>query len=213
MPNVSCTSFSAGGHDYQIRELRSGCIGVHLYDSAPRLLEELKGLRDSWQDVEVLELGTGCGAIAIGLAKLGAKVYATDFDRGALKNLRFNIHSNGVASRVKVVRWDWHEGLPLDDVPLSNVSYCVGSDLVYGSYMVPGLSKAVLDLRKLNPNLTFRFCLQEREGLPVRELVDACRTSGLPLETHPEMHSLGDGVKSGLFGVYIFPDENVGTAH
>lgn len=51
----------------------------------------------------ILDLGTGCGALAISLAKevQEAKIWATDISSGALKIANLNAKKHGVADRIK----------------------------------------------------------------------------------------------------------------
>lgn len=74
----------------------------------------------------ILEIGTGCGAIAIALAYLypAARLVATDISERALGNARENIERHGLASRVDLVRCDRYRGLsgPFDLI-VSNPPY------------------------------------------------------------------------------------------
>jgi len=63
-------------------------------------------------EMEVLELGTGSGAIGIALAKLlQAHVTATDLSPGALELARENAALNGVADRIAFIESDWFAGV------------------------------------------------------------------------------------------------------
>jgi len=139
----SDTVVSVAGHDCCIRELPDEPLGVRLYPAALQLLERLEALRD-WRGVTVAELGAGTGAVAIGLAKLGARVIATDFETATLENLQFNVDRNEVGPQVDVLRWDWAEALPQ---PLTGVEYCVGSEVAYAGNAAL-LCKAVAALRR-----------------------------------------------------------------
>jgi len=48
----------------------------------------------------VLEIGTGCGLLAILAAKAGACVVATDINQAALECARMNVHAHCVANRI-----------------------------------------------------------------------------------------------------------------
>lgn len=62
---------------------------------------------------EVLELGTGSGAIAVALARFlpRSRITATDISTEALKLARENAELNGVASRISFIVSDWFAGV------------------------------------------------------------------------------------------------------
>ncbi|OGL69021.1 MAG: protein-(glutamine-N5) methyltransferase, release factor-specific [Candidatus Tectomicrobia bacterium RIFCSPLOWO2_12_FULL_69_37] len=76
-----------------------------LVERAAALLKEAEAPR-------VLDLGTGCGAIAVALARElpRARVTATDASGQALRYARGNARRNGVEGRVEFVRADLFEG-------------------------------------------------------------------------------------------------------
>jgi len=57
---------------------------------------------DVGQSENVLELGTGCGILAILVAKAGAKVVATDINPAALECSRANAIVHGVEDRIEL---------------------------------------------------------------------------------------------------------------
>ena len=56
---------------------------------------------DVHDDEYVLELGTGCGLLAILAAKAGGKVVATDVNPAALRCAKNNARSHGINERIK----------------------------------------------------------------------------------------------------------------
>jgi len=54
----------------------------------------------------VLEIGTGCGLVAIVAAKAGAKVVATDQSAAAVQNARKNVTLHGCESRIEIRQGD-----------------------------------------------------------------------------------------------------------
>eukprot|EP00747_Dinoflagellata_sp_TGD_P100099 gnl/TRDRNA2_/TRDRNA2_167940_c0_seq2.p1 gnl/TRDRNA2_/TRDRNA2_167940_c0~~gnl/TRDRNA2_/TRDRNA2_167940_c0_seq2.p1 ORF type:complete len:222 (+),score=37.70 gnl/TRDRNA2_/TRDRNA2_167940_c0_seq2:60-725(+) len=173
-------TYSVGSHCVTIRELHSGGTGVRLYETTRLLLDRLPGLRD-WSGTHVVELGAGTGIISIALAKLGAHVYTTDYQgegNSVLKNLRYNVHQNGVSKHVKVLNWDWAVEPP-QDIPLDRLDCCVGSEIIYG---VGGdavkLCKAVGSLKARAPKIEVYFGLQQRELNTVKLFVDECQRMG-----------------------------------
>lgn len=58
--------------------------------------------------ISVLDIGTGCGNIAVGLAKLvqGVAITATDVSRAALEVAKINVERHGVGDRVRILEHD-----------------------------------------------------------------------------------------------------------
>jgi release factor glutamine methyltransferase len=80
----------------------------------------------------VLDLGTGCGAIAVTLAceRPDLAVVATDASAGALEVARANALALGCAPRVELLRGEWFEplGERRFDLIASNPPYVAGED-------------------------------------------------------------------------------------
>ncbi len=81
---------------------------------------------------KIADIGTGCGAIAVCLAKHlpGVIIYATDISPGALEVARDNLKKHGVADRVVLLRGDLLEQLekPVDMIA-ANLPYVKENDL------------------------------------------------------------------------------------
>lgn len=104
----------------------------------------------------VLDLGTGCGAIAISLAKAvqQTRIWATDISAGALKLARLNAEKHGVTEKIRFIQGNLWEPL-LDqgktfDIILSNPPYIAPEEF-------KGLSPEVRDYEP-------RLALDGREG-------------------------------------------------
>jgi len=92
----------------------------------------------------ILDLGTGCGAIAISLAKevQQTKIWATDISAGALKLASLNAEKHGVTDKIRFIQGNLWEPL-LDqgvtfDIILSNPPYIASEEF-------KGLSPEVRD--------------------------------------------------------------------
>lgn len=91
------------------------------------LVEQALSLIDSSQNLTVLDLGTGSGAIALSIAKErpNATVIATDFSVDALKIARQNAVFNNI-NNVQFLHGSWYDALPVQqrfDVIVSNPPY------------------------------------------------------------------------------------------
>lgn len=78
------------------------------------------------REIRVIDLGTGCGNIAVTLAKnLRARVYAVDISIKALKVARQNATRYKVEDRIEFFCSDWFKGLRVNPVNLivSNPPY------------------------------------------------------------------------------------------
>ena len=86
------------------------------------------------QTPRVLDLGTGTGALALGIAKAwpAARVTAVDASDEALALARENAAATGLAERVLFLRSDWFSALPADavfDVIVSNPPYLTDEEV------------------------------------------------------------------------------------
>ena len=91
------------------------------------LVEQALALIDSSQNLTVLDLGTGSGAIALSIAKErpNATVIATDFSVEALKIAQQNAVLNSI-DNVQFMQGSWYDALPNQqrfDVIVSNPPY------------------------------------------------------------------------------------------
>lgn len=93
---------------------------------------ELCSARRAGEPFEVIDVGTGCGAIAVAVAfnLPGANVYATDISREALQVADINRRQHGVKDRVHLIQGDLFEAIDRPvDVIVSNPPYIKTSDL------------------------------------------------------------------------------------
>jgi release factor glutamine methyltransferase len=79
-----------------------------------RTIQTIKGYTALENDCpSILDLGTGCGAIAISLAKElpKAKIYATDISVDALRVAEINAQKHGVSDRIRFLQGDLWDAL------------------------------------------------------------------------------------------------------
>jgi len=85
----------------------------------------LRFLQEHPEALDVIDLGSGSGAIATALARNcpRARIQALDGDPRALKVARANVRARGVAGRVRVVRSDLFTAARPADLVLANLPY------------------------------------------------------------------------------------------
>lgn len=98
------------------------------------LVEEIIGLYDKEEKINILDIGSGSGCIAVSLAYYlkKAQVWAIDISQKALETATENSKTAGVSERVKFIKHNIMERFPqIDeemDVIVSNPPYIPGKD-------------------------------------------------------------------------------------
>ena len=91
-------------------------------------------LLDGRAGARVLDVGTGCGAIALAIADEAPTAHVTAIDRSreAITLARENLEATGLVGRVRLVHADLHAGLPDGpyDLVVSNPPYVLDDELV-----------------------------------------------------------------------------------
>lgn len=88
-------------------------------------------------DPVIADIGTGCGAIAISLAKElpQAKLYASDISGEAVEIARINCERHGVCERVRLFQGDLLEAIhEAVDIVVANLPYVKQSEVPLDSY-------------------------------------------------------------------------------
>jgi len=138
------TSLEPDGHALvRIRELSGGSIGTEVWPASRVMLSWMMSAPAAPQlkGATFLELGSGCGALAMGLITWAGvrKIFASEGELDVLANLCANVTFNGMDSRVLPCMWDWEKSLaPPVEVDFDAVDTIIASDVVYlGSGEVP----------------------------------------------------------------------------
>jgi release factor glutamine methyltransferase len=109
--------------------------GIHLLGApgevmvprpATERLVDVAAARLSDRAARVADVGTGSGAIAVALALRapGARIWATDTSRAAVRLARANVSRHGLDDRVDVLHADLLDGVPGDlDLVVANLPY------------------------------------------------------------------------------------------
>lgn len=93
------------------------------------VVDKVKNQKSKIKNIRVLDLGTGCGNIAIILAKrLDCQVYAVDIMDDALYIARRNARMHGVSHKIRFYKSDWYDALDIGpvDIIVSNPPYIAG---------------------------------------------------------------------------------------
>ncbi|MFC1942081.1 peptide chain release factor N(5)-glutamine methyltransferase [Chloroflexota bacterium] len=96
------------------------------------LVEKAVNLAQTREIMTIAEVGTGCGAIAISLARNlpGVKIYATDISTAALEVAGINCRKHGLLDRIVLLPGDMLEPLPEPvDLIVANLPYVRESEL------------------------------------------------------------------------------------
>lgn len=110
-------------------------IGTEIWPCSRVLLSWMTSSPDapSLKGLTLLELGAGCGALAMGLVAYAGvgKVYATEIP-DVIEHLRENVALNKQESTVGACLWDWEETQACPaEVDIDAVDMVVAADVVY----------------------------------------------------------------------------------
>jgi len=120
----------------KVRELQDGAIGTQVFPASRVLLSWLTSASAAplLRGKTILELGSGCGALALGLVAYGgaSRIFASEGEPDVYENLCANVAFNNVSSSVVPCIWDWETmSTPPPEVDLDSVDMIIASDVVY----------------------------------------------------------------------------------
>jgi len=139
-------------------------IGGRIWKSAVMLSnflnnENFKKFVD-FENKVVLELGAGCGVGGLIASKLKAKkVYLTDNDPGCLEVMKHNYEFNKKRLElgdVEIFSFDWGNKSDYEKFQ-DSIDIIIGSDIIYGLFMVDGLIRALDNICKFGMTVVLAF--------------------------------------------------------
>ena len=130
-------------------------------------MSKLSHSAGKYQNPVIVDVGTGCGAIAVSLAKHlpHAEIYAVDISKAALKVAGRNCLKHQVVDKVKLLRGDLLEPVPtIVDIIVANLPYVLTAEVpqVNTSGFEPHLA---LDGGADGMDVIKRLCLQAKDRL------------------------------------------------
>lgn len=120
----------------KVEEFRQPKISLEQYITPPQLAADI--LHTAWMqgDIEgkkVIDLGSGTGIFAIGMALLGAEdVLAVEKDEDSIEIAKENAESLGVESKIRFVGSDIEDFKESGDTVIMNPPFSVHSDIDIG---------------------------------------------------------------------------------
>lgn len=210
---ILLTSHTICGKEIDVQQTpadlkRPGVTGCVVWNSAVllgRVLEDWQAQNLlSLYDLNVLELGSGSGLLAIVCALLGAKtVVATDQEE-RLPQLKRNLVSNEVANLVVARELDWsdHETLFDEDVDPPNLEYnlVVATDCIYNEAVTVLFVKTLAKLNCQFAIIALELRTQEVQSVFIESLV----ISGAVLNIHRlPVSAFPEEVRTDRVAVYL----------
>jgi release factor glutamine methyltransferase len=161
----------------------------------------------------IVDVGTGCGAIAISLAKnlTGIKIYATDISLPALKVAESNCRRHDVNDRIELLQGDMLEPLPgLVNLIIANLPYVRKSD-VPDSGPLSFEPVLALDGGRDGLSLIERLCRQAKEKITNGGYMILEIGEGQAGTVNDIIHELFPAARVEITGDYAGIDRVVGT--
>jgi len=129
------------------------------------LVDKLINLAQDFEQPIIADIGTGCGAIAVSLAKHlpQAVIYATDISPAALDIARRNAEGHGVADNIRIIEGDLLTPLPEPvDFIAANLPYVRQDDIDVKGYepmlALDGGEDGLAVIRRLCNQLNGKLC-------------------------------------------------------
>lgn len=158
----------------------------------------------------VLELGSGCGIVGLGLAQMlpGCEVLLTDLPE-AEEIITLNITASTPAhsSSTSFCVLDWEESIP-ESIGDRQYDLILVSDCTYNSDRIPALVRTLSDLGKTSPNAVIILSTKVRHSSEAI-FFDLMSASGFGIRSHsttplPIMHQGGNEDEFDLAHIYVF---------
>lgn len=93
-------------------------------------LEECLEAGESFEDLHILDIGSGPGTLSIPLARLGCTVHALDFAEGMIEELKIRAEQAGVSHKVIPYQLSWEDDWAAAGIPQLDIAFASRSSMV-----------------------------------------------------------------------------------
>ena len=179
--------------------------GQVIWPASYLLVHYLMNVRESLQNEDVLEVGSGTGITGLVAAICSKSVVVTDYNDIVLELLDHNARENTVpGSKCVCKKLDWTEESSRATFPAHSYKLIIGSDVVYWYNMIIPLLETVDYLLSLEPGSRFILAFKHRAANTEAHLFEEAQTRfKFTVEDVPMESFVPESEREPLVGVYL----------